>query len=72
MRAKASLLLGQILIAVAFLSTWQVLVTTGKLDKFFFSRPERYRGAHRDVARDGIHLAASCSSRWKKPRWHSR
>ncbi len=39
MRAKASLLLGQILIAVAFLSTWQVLVTTGKLDKFFFSRP---------------------------------
>ena len=39
MRAKASLLLGQILIAVAFLSSWQVLVTTGKLDKFFFSRP---------------------------------
>jgi NitT/TauT family transport system permease protein len=39
MRAKASLLLGQIFIAVAFLSSWQVLVTTGKLDKFFFSRP---------------------------------
>jgi NitT/TauT family transport system permease protein len=39
MRAKASLLLGQILIAVAFLSSWQMLVTTGKLDKFFFSRP---------------------------------
>jgi len=39
MRSKVSLLLGQILIAVAFLSTWQVLVTTGKLDKFFFSRP---------------------------------
>jgi NitT/TauT family transport system permease protein len=39
MRAKVSLVLGQILIAVAFLSTWQVLVTTGKLDKFFFSRP---------------------------------
>src|SRR5271170_6436941 len=39
MRAKASLLVGQILIAVAFLSTWQVLVTSGKLDKFFFSRP---------------------------------
>jgi len=39
MRARMSLLLSQILIAVAFLSTWQVLVTTGKLDKFFFSRP---------------------------------
>ena len=39
MRARVSLLLGQILIAVAFLSTWQMLVTTGKLDKFFFSRP---------------------------------
>lgn len=39
MRGKASLLLGQILIAVAFLSMWQVLVTSGKLDKFFFSRP---------------------------------
>jgi NitT/TauT family transport system permease protein len=39
MRAKVSLLFSQILIAVAFLSTWQVLVTTGKLDKFFFSRP---------------------------------
>jgi NitT/TauT family transport system permease protein len=39
MRARISLLLGQILIAVAFLSAWQVLVTTGKLDKFFFSRP---------------------------------
>ncbi len=39
MRAKISLLLSQILIAVAFLSTWQMLVTTGKLDKFFFSRP---------------------------------
>jgi len=39
MRAKVSLLLSQILIAAAFLSTWQILVTTGKLDKFFFSRP---------------------------------
>jgi NitT/TauT family transport system permease protein len=39
MRAKASLLLGQILIAVAFLSSWQMLVTSGKVDKFFFSRP---------------------------------
>ena len=39
MRDKLSLLLGQILIAVAFLSSWQMLVTTGKLDKFFFSRP---------------------------------
>jgi len=39
MRAKVSLLFSQILIAVAFLSAWQVLVTTGKLDKFFFSRP---------------------------------
>src|SRR5580692_11328350 len=39
MRAKASLLLGQILIAVAFLSGWQILVTSGKVDKFFFSRP---------------------------------
>src|SRR3984957_13606930 len=39
MRAKISLLLSQILIAVAFLSIWQVLVTAGKLDKFFFSRP---------------------------------
>jgi NitT/TauT family transport system permease protein len=39
MRAKASLLVGQILIAVAFLSAWQILVTSGKLDKFFFSRP---------------------------------
>src|SRR5277367_5745611 len=39
MRAKISLLLGQILIAVAFFSTWQFLVTSGKLDKFFFSRP---------------------------------
>ena len=39
MRAKVSLLLSQILVAAAFLSTWQILVTTGKLDKFFFSRP---------------------------------
>lgn len=39
MRAKISLLLSQLSIAVAFLATWQVLVTTGKLDKFFFSRP---------------------------------
>src|SRR5271165_6925919 len=39
MRAKVSLVAGQILIAVAFLTTWQMLVTTGKLDKFFFSRP---------------------------------
>jgi NitT/TauT family transport system permease protein len=39
MRAKISLLLSQILIAVTFLSTWQILVTSGKLDKFFFSRP---------------------------------
>jgi NitT/TauT family transport system permease protein len=39
MRAKVSLLFSQILIAVAFLSAWQALVTTGKLDKFFFSRP---------------------------------
>jgi NitT/TauT family transport system permease protein len=39
MKSKPSLLLGQILIAAAFLSTWQLLVTTGKLDKFFFSRP---------------------------------
>lgn len=39
MRDKASLLFTQILIAAAFLSTWQILVTTGKLDKFFFSRP---------------------------------
>jgi NitT/TauT family transport system permease protein len=39
MRTKISLLLSQTLIAVAFLSTWQLLVSTGKLDKFFFSRP---------------------------------
>jgi len=39
MRGKASLLLGQILIAVAILSIWQTLATAGKLDKFFFSRP---------------------------------
>ena len=39
MRGKASLLAGQILIAVAILSTWQTLATAGKLDKFFFSRP---------------------------------
>ncbi len=39
MRAKISLLLSQILVAVAFLSTWQILVTSGKVDKFFFSRP---------------------------------
>jgi NitT/TauT family transport system permease protein len=39
MRARISLLVSQLLIAVAFLFTWQVLVTTGKLDKFFFSRP---------------------------------
>jgi NitT/TauT family transport system permease protein len=39
MRAKVSLLFSQTLIAVAFLSTWQILVTTGRLDKFFFSRP---------------------------------
>jgi NitT/TauT family transport system permease protein len=44
MRAKASLLLGQILIAVALLSAWQILVTTGKLDKFFFSRPTDIAG----------------------------
>jgi NitT/TauT family transport system permease protein len=44
MRAKASLLLGQVLIAVAFLSTWQMLVTSGKLDKFFFSRPSDIAG----------------------------
>jgi len=44
MRAKASLLLGQILIAAAFLSAWQILVTTGKLDKFFFSRPSDIAG----------------------------
>jgi NitT/TauT family transport system permease protein len=44
MRAKASLLFGQILIAVAFLSAWQILVTTGKLDKFFFSRPSDIAG----------------------------
>jgi NitT/TauT family transport system permease protein len=39
MRTKISLLLSQTLIAVAFLSTWQLLVSTDKLDKFFFSRP---------------------------------
>jgi NitT/TauT family transport system permease protein len=44
MRGKLSLLAGQILIAVALLSTWQVLVTTGKLDKFFFSRPSDIAG----------------------------
>jgi NitT/TauT family transport system permease protein len=44
MRARASLLLSQILIAVAFLSLWQLLVTTGKLDKFFFSRPSDIAG----------------------------
>ncbi|MGA3189989.1 MAG: ABC transporter permease [Bryobacteraceae bacterium] len=44
MRGKVSLLLGQLLIAAAFLSTWQVLVTTGKLDKFFFSRPSDIAG----------------------------
>jgi NitT/TauT family transport system permease protein len=44
MRGKLSLLLGQVLIAVAFLSTWQVLVTAGKLDKFFFSRPSDIAG----------------------------
>jgi NitT/TauT family transport system permease protein len=44
MRARVSLLLSQILIAVAFLSLWQVLVTSGKLDKFFFSRPSDIAG----------------------------
>jgi NitT/TauT family transport system permease protein len=44
MRARISLLLSQILIAVAFLSAWQVLVTTGKVDKFFFSRPSDIAG----------------------------
>jgi NitT/TauT family transport system permease protein len=44
MRAKASLLLGQFLIAAAVLSAWQILVTTGKLDKFFFSRPSDIAG----------------------------
>src|SRR5579862_189079 len=39
MRGKVALLAGQILIAAAFLSAWQFLVTAGKLDKFFFSRP---------------------------------
>src|SRR5271157_1566344 len=39
MRARISLLAGQILIAAVFLSTWQMLVSAGKLDKFFFSRP---------------------------------
>src|SRR5208282_2589013 len=44
MRGKISLIAGQILIAVAFLSTWQLLVTSGKLDKFFFSRPSDIAG----------------------------
>jgi NitT/TauT family transport system permease protein len=44
MRAKVALLAGQLLIAVAFLSSWQILVTTGKLDKFFFSRPSDIAG----------------------------
>src|ERR1700689_3086971 len=39
MRGRISLLAGQIFIAVAFLSLWQGLVSAGKLDKFFFSRP---------------------------------
>src|ERR1700691_2580568 len=39
MRARVSLLAGQVVIAVAVLFTLQVLVTTVKLDKFFFSRP---------------------------------
>ncbi len=39
MRARGSLIIGQVLIAAAFLSAWQVLVTTGRMDKFFFSRP---------------------------------
>ena len=36
---RVRLLLGQVLIAAAFLSLWQTLVTAGRLDKFFFSRP---------------------------------
>src|SRR5580658_2592379 len=53
MRAKASLLLGQFLIAAAVLSAWQILVTTGKLDKFFFSRPSDIAGRIVDWFRTG-------------------
>src|SRR6266404_1760398 len=39
-----SMLLFQVLLGVALLASWQTLVNTGKLDKFFFSRPTDIAG----------------------------
>lgn len=36
---KRALIAAQLMLGVAFLAVWQVLADTGKLDKFFFSRP---------------------------------
>jgi NitT/TauT family transport system permease protein len=36
---RLGILAGQILIGVVFIAAWQMLADTGKLDKFFFSRP---------------------------------
>ena len=39
MRGNAKILAGQILLGVVFITAWQRLVDTKRLDKFFFSRP---------------------------------
>ena len=44
MSRRWGLLAGQIAVGVVFLALWQWLVDTGRLDKFFFSRPTDIAG----------------------------
>ena len=59
---KSFMVLWQILLGVAMLAAWQALVNTGKLDKFFFSRPSDIAGRIVQWVRTGSiwpHLAVT-------------